>query len=353
MWVWGNSLHFTTATKEQIISRRYPLYSERYEENNMKKKQLTIYAILAIALIFGAYFIASRWPPPTKNDWVGISTHSLSANEAQLVNQSGARWIRVDAGDDFSTAVTNAKAYNLKVLGILDSWMFNGSTNFTLPEWHDAVTHYVSNYSNVDAWEIWNEPTNPTYPLLNLNPSSPENMSQIVDFYFNMTKIASPIIRQYDPSATIVLFGGLNLYSGGDPNLALDKEFARQLAAANITQYGDAISVHAYPWMNQTETWVWGNYTASLAYYRQLFTNKSLEIWVTETGQTIESGGEQGQAQYMTDALGYFQGKVTQLFWYSLSDNAADQKSFGLIGNETPRPAYYVLQKQLTGKSDY
>jgi hypothetical protein len=52
----------------------------------------------------------------------------------------------------------------------------------------------------------------------------------------------------------------------------------------------------------------------------------------------------------MHDALQYFQGKATQLFWYSLVDNAADQKSFGLIGNETPRPAYYVLQKQLTGK---
>jgi hypothetical protein len=263
---------------------------------------------------------------------------SLSANEAQLVSESGAGWVRVDASNDFGTAVTNAKAYNLKVLGILDSWMFNQSTTFTLEEWRDAVTHYVSNYSNVDAWEIWNEPANPAYPLS-------------VERYYSMVQIASPIIRQYDPSAKIVLFGGLNLWSGGDPNLALDKEFARQLAAMNIEQYGDAISVHAYPWMNQTEPRVWDRYTESLAYYHALFTNKSLEIWVTETGQPIEAGGEQGQAQYMTDALGYFQGKVTRLFWYSLLDNAADQKSFGLIGNETPRLAYYVLQKQLTGKS--
>jgi hypothetical protein len=55
----------------------------------------------------------------------------------------------------------------------------------------------------------------------------------------------------------------------------------------------------------------------------------------------------------MRDALQYCQGKITRLFWYSLLDNAADQKSFGLIGDETPRLAYYVLQKQLTGKSDY
>jgi hypothetical protein len=310
-----------------------------------KKKQLTKYSVLAIALVIGAYFTASMMlpvPNPTGNDWIGISVHSLSMNEAQLVNESGACWIRVDASDDFEIAVTNAKAYNLKVLGILDSWMFNQTTTFTLEEWRDAVTHYVSRYSNnVDAWEIWNEPANPAQPLS-------------VERYYSMVQTASPIIRQYDPSAKIVLFGGLQLWSDGDVNLALDKEFARQLAAMNIEQYGDAISVHAYPWMEHVESWLWEKYDESLAYYRGLYaSSKPLEIWVTETGHPIEFGGEDGQAQYMHDALQYFQGKVTRLFWYSLLDNAADQKSFGLIGDETPRLAYYVLQKQLTGKSDY
>jgi hypothetical protein len=121
----------------------------------------------------------------------------------------------------------------------------------------------------------------------------------------------------------------------------------------NIEQYGDAISVHAYPWMKHVESWLWEKYDESLTYYRELFTsNKSLEIWVTETGHPMEFDGENGQAQCMHDALQYFQGKVTRLFWYSLLDNAADQKSFGLIGDETPRLAYYVLQRQLTGKSD-
>ena len=163
-----------------------------------------------------------------------------------------------------------------------------------------------------------------------------------------MVQIASPIIRQYDPSAKIVLFGGLNLWSGGDPNLALDTEFARQLAALNVGQYGDAISVHAYPWMDQVKPLVWEKYNESLAYYNALFTDRPLEVWVTETGQSIEADGEDGQAQYMADAVQFFQGKVTRLFWYSLLDNAGDQKSFGLIGNET-RLAYSTLQKQLTG----
>ena len=131
----------------------------------MKKKQLTIFGILITAIIIGACFTASMMnpePEPTKNDWVGISVHSLSGNEAKLVNESGACWIRVDASENFEVAVTNAKACNLKVLGILGSWMFNQSITFTLEEWHGNVTHYVLQYADyVDAWEIWNEPAHP------------------------------------------------------------------------------------------------------------------------------------------------------------------------------------------------
>ena len=315
------------------------------------KNHSKIIAVLAIALVIGAFFVASKMQPApnsTQKDWIGISVHSLSMNEARLVNESGAYWIRIDVSDDFGAAVTNAKAYNLKVLGILDSWMFNKATVFTLEEWHNNVTYYVSQYADyVDAWEIWNEPANPNInnTLLHLELPSQENMSKIVNFYYSMAQTADPIIRQYDPTAKILLFGGLNLWSGNDPHLELDKDFSCQLAAMNIEQYGDAISVHAYPWMGQVQPYVWGNYTESLAYYYRLFTNKSLEVWVTETGQSIEAGGETGQAQYMADALGYFKGNVTKVFWYPLVDNPQDPGSFGLIGNETtPRPAYNVLQ---------
>jgi len=237
----------------------------------------------------------------------------------------------------------------LKVLGILDSWMFNKATVFTLEEWHNNVTYYVSQYADyVDAWGIWNEPANPNInnTLLHLELPSQENMSKIVSFYYSMAQTAYPIIRQYDPTAKILLFGGLNLWSGNNPHLDLDRDFSRQLAAMNIEQYGDAISVHAYPWMNITEPRVWNSYTQSLVYYRGLFTNKSLEVWVTETGQSTEAGREDGQKSYMADALGYFrQENVAHIFWYSLLDSPQDPGSFGLIGNgTTPRPAYSVLK---------
>ena len=306
--------------------------------------------MLIIVVVIVAYLIAnnmSLMSNSPENEWIGISLHSLSATEVQIVNASGARWIRIDVFPGFEAAIKNAKAQNLKVLAILDSWMFGQNTTFTLEEWHDNVTHYVSQYANdVDAWEIWNEPASPNYTLSTEKYNSTENMSQIVEFYFSMVATASPIIREYDPSAKIVLLGGLNLWSGDDPNLGLDKNFAQQLADKDIEQYGDAISVHAYPWMEKIEPMIWEKYSDSMAFYRELY--PSLEMWLTETGYPIDFGGESAQAQYMHDSLDYFEGKVTMLFWYSLMDNAWEDKSFGLIdGDGTPRLAYYELKNWL------
>ena len=265
--------------------------------------------------------------------------------EARLINASGARWVRLDASDSFGEAIINAKAYQLKVLGILDSWMFNQSTTFTLEQWRSNVTFYVSQYANlVDAWEIYNEPANPAYTLDSAN--STENITQIANYYFSMVQTSSPIIRQYDPNATIVLFGGLNLWSGGDPNLALDKEFAGQLATINIQQYGDAISVHAYPWNAKIEPSIWQKYNDSLVYYQGLY--PSLEIWLTETGHPANFDGNESQAQYMRDSLQFFHTKVTHFFWYSLTNNSGEKDDFGLIAeNGTKRQSYNQLQSHL------
>jgi hypothetical protein len=314
----------------------------------MSKSIKLLFSVLIVVLVVAAYLVANNTAPATNpilKDWVGISLHALSESEAQIVNAGGARWIRTDISPEIDMAIKNAKAYDLKVLGILDSWMFNKNSNFTLEEWSGNVTHYVSQYADyVDAWEIWNEPANPKYPLLNLNLPSQENMSKIVEFYFSMVKTASPIIREYDPTAKIVLFGGLNLWSGNAPHLELDMNFSNELADKNIAQYGDAISVHAYPWLTPVEPTVWQRYDEALAYYRELF---ALEVWVTETGLPIDFEGENAQAQYMHDSLAYFEGKVAKVFWYSLMDNAWEEERFGLIDGETPRLAYYELQKLL------
>ena len=233
--------------------------------------------------------------------------------------------------------------------------MFNQSTVFTLDDWRSNVTYYVSqNAEYVDAWEIWNEPSHPIHPLLNLgildsNPAHEENMALIVDFYVSMAQIAHQTIRQYDPTAKILLLGGVHLWAGGgdDPALNLDRNFSSQAAAKGVFQYGDAISIHAYPWSSQATTASWNGYSESLAFYRGLFpSDKSLEVWITETGQSTTDSGEDGQVKYLVEAFDYFKGKVSMLFWYSLLDNPhLGEKDFGLIEDGlTPRAAYHALQ---------
>jgi hypothetical protein len=295
-------------------------------------------------------------PTPTSTafleDTLGISLHSLNLADAQLSVDSGAKWIRIDVDSNFNSAVTIAHAKGLKVLGILDSWMFNKATTFSLSDWQKNVSYYVSNNPSVEAWEIWNEPANPNInnALLNLQLPSQENIGKIVQFYYQMVTTASPIIRQYNASATIVLMGGLNLYSGGSPNLQLDMDFASQLSNTNISQYGDAISVHAYNWVKDSNpSSAWDSYSTSLSFYKMLFPN--MPIWVTETGQVYnEQDNGKVQAQYLTGALSFFSGKVTNVFWYSLHDNPDEVPSqrFGLVDDAgTPRSAYVNMRDYL------
>ena len=298
--------------------------------------------VILASIILVAFLIPATLPQ-SGSESIEICVHSLSLQDAQLVSASGAYWIRIDCSDNlsnFNESVRNAKAYNLSVLAILDSWMFNQNCTFTLEEWRGNVTHYVTQYANyVDAWEIWNEPTSTT-PGWQLQ----------VD-YLSMVQIASQIIRQNDPTAKIILFGGLQLYTGGSEtaySLAEDREFARNLSSLNFMQYGDAISVHAYPWGGQVNKSVWTAYSASLVEYRTIFDNSSLDIWVTETGQNITDSGEEGQAQYLKDALSFFNGNASHVFWYALHDENTSKGDFGLIRNgTTPRQAYTQMQESL------
>ncbi len=275
--------------------------------------------------------------PKISPETVGVCVHNLTEQDAQLISQSGAKWVRIDCnGSAFSSWVQTAKAHNLSVLAILGSWMFNGSCSITLEDWESNVTDYVTkNAQFVDAWEIWNE------------PASTEPGWQLQADYFSMVKIVSPIIRNSDPTAKIVLLGGLQLYKGSPDVPAEDKAFAQNLPA-NITDYGDAISVHAYPWGN-TPTSVWtSQYASSLQYYPGLF--GSLEVWVTETGQNITDcgGNEQQQAQYLADSLDFFNGKVSHVFLYALQDDNPTASDFGLVtSNGNPREVFTTLQRKL------
>ena len=317
----------------------------------MAGKQVICAALIGLLLLpLLPSSFTSAWAQDSQRNWTGVCVHQYLATPAvAIINNSGVGWVRIDAADSATTDFQRLKTQNQKILAVLDAEMFHSSptVNFTLEAWQNSVQYYASTFPYVDAWEIWNEPSSTQYPLLGLNVSEPENLNIMADFYFSMVQTASHIIRQYNPSATIVLFGGLTLYSGEDPCLEIDKSFATLLAPRNITDYGDAISVHAYPW-GVNQPCVWGNYSESLTFYKNLFQAKDgLQYWLTETGQKTDVEGEVGQAKYMTDALDFFQGKVDRFFWYSLIDYAPGYGRFGLVGKLPeciPRPALEVLQ---------
>ena len=304
-----------------------------------KSIKLSLIVAFIVIIVTVALFFANK----PQSDWIGISLHSLSETEAQLTKESGALGIRIDCYEEFGTAIENAKTNNLEVLGILDSWTMNNQTTFSLDEFRHNVTYYVSTYADyVDDWEICNEPVNPAVNWTLLNATLPKDMTEVVQFYISMVQIAAPIIRQYDSTAKIVLFGGLNLWVGGDSNLELDKDFAARLATMNIDKYGDAFSVHAYPWTNVTSYWNFNKFGDALSYYTGLF--PSLEVWVTEAGHYVDVEGDEGQARYLRGTIQYFYGKVDRIFWYSLVDNPWEERHFGLIDeNGAPRLAYYEL----------
>jgi hypothetical protein len=327
-----------------------------------KKTKIAVSLILVIvitaSIIAGAHLFPHK-PAEVKNDdFLGICTHSLDPPDVGLVADSGAGWVRIDcnASDPhFGAYLENAKNHNLHVLAILDSWLFNGDCNFTIGQWKGKVTYYVSNYADyVDAWEIWNEPANPTpgwklqnLSLLENDEIIEENLSRVADFYYSMAQTAYPIIRQYDGNATIVLLGGMNLYSGTDRNCALDYEFAKLVAAKGVQQYGDAISVHAYPWtdsvMQRNASF---SYASSLVYYNDTF-NRALPIWVTETGQKFNAANPTLQADYLTQVMLAFRGEAAHMFWYALHDDHIGDhiEYFGLVDdNMQPRGAYHALQ---------
>jgi hypothetical protein len=277
---------------------------------------------------------------------VGVSVHSFTTTEADLLEHANVRWVRADVaelsnGYSFAEIVANAKSRGIKILGILDIWTMNWDWNFTLDDWEQAVTMNVARHKiDVDAWEIWNEPGYPSNPMT-------------AERYLAMLQIAYSIIKEQSPNSKVIMGGGLHLNTGWDPWLGRDEAFARRLSELGADHYADGISLHAYPWTNQVTNWVWATYDKSLQFYKSLF-RSSLEVWITETGYPAQGGAETSQAAYLTEAFSFFGARsVNALFWYEMRDTPYSNPTatFGLLTDTlTPRPAYYSLQTLLASE---
>lgn len=188
---------------------------------------------------------------------------------------------------------------------------FTGADTPDTTAFTSFMTKFIGEYGSiVSAYEIWNEPNG----FMFSNPIDPAA-------YADLLKAAYPVIKQADPTATVVAGALGHVINFGlftmDP-----VDFVQAMIAAdpNIGNYFDALSYHPY---DETMTFSGGNvnpnssYFASDTAYNQvkdmmaLFPTK--KVWITEFGVptytytdyqgTVHTVTEAQQAAYIQDLL--------------------------------------------------
>ncbi|MCL5427792.1 MAG: glycoside hydrolase family protein [Candidatus Marsarchaeota archaeon] len=247
--------------------------------------------------------------------------------------------------------IRNATAEGAQFLGILDYDTVGAQPspggcvsgcNWTLSDWNASVADAIAEYPGVREWEIYNE------PLAQIFVSGYDNGSALD--YFNMIKSAYRIIKGRDPNATVVCFGGAEMY----PVQSVEYEYAfySKVWSYGASKYCDAISLHAYslPYYSLDQQ-IGGNLTLGQLYGMVLNLYENLTgkpVWITETGITSNNWAVglnlsvQKQAMFLEQDLLFLSrySFVRRIYWFSLIDSGG--QDYGLIsGAMQPKPAFY------------
>jgi len=301
------------------------------------KIKLIKYGIAAIILILifslqpQNLFIINKIPNTSINAH-GVVIYYMNDSIAKELVKGNINWVRTDATiQHLSNIVPIANAYGIKVLAILDyqTMQVYGST-FTLQQWNQTVETYVEEYRTIQAWEIWNEPTNFLYGF---NNGSAYN-------YYLLLKSAYRIIKSINPDAIVIGLGGVYLWN---------INWVKQVINYGGLNYCDAVSLHLYPSMVILKDfgWLYTNlYSYSINSYIQILKNKP--IWITETGlmssnitNYAQNMGNQSQYIYKTmNLLKSF--NITNVFWYAWQDSSY-YGTWGLVNVKGAlKPSYYA-----------
>jgi hypothetical protein len=282
-----------------------------------------------------------------------IDNYAFAFNQS-IPPQYGVNWLREAAFVDPIHAANFTQLYNqyaqagyswelrLDILAVTDLY----GTNWTLPQWNTYVTTVVNDFPNVHVWEVGNEVLS-GQTKYNTGYLASGNLS--LD-YFNILKDAYQIIKQHDPSDTVIAFGGQDIFVPGELALYNSGSFqdsayqlAAQVWADGGASYCDAISLHIYgdntggAWLpNETVTYngvtskitlqqIWNGYINE---YEQL-TGKP--VWFTETGEPIDSppndptppvisNSLQKQAAFLTQTFSFLSSFpfTRAIFWFKL-----------------------------------
>ncbi len=326
----------------------------------------------------------------------GSSLPSLSDSQlaARLdgIQKTGARWVRLDF--DWSTVqpdnsesfdwasydriVGAIQSRHMQVLGILDytpPWARPAGcgSNLCAPTNAAPFAAYAGaaarRYSTrgVHAWEIWNEPNNPTYWQPAANPGA----------YIALLKAAYVSVHQSDAQA-IVVTAGLSPQATADGAYS-PYDFASALYANGAHGYFDALGDHPYTFPLSPAD------SADDAWTQMAGTNHSLrslmvangdadkKIWITEYGAPTGGPGpvstnqqlnldahpytvdEARQATLLADALRLYRSYswAGPMFYYSYQDAGTDPSTnenfFGLVtADGTKKAAYTVYSSAAT-----
>jgi hypothetical protein len=294
----------------------------------MKRVRLIALAVLLIisTLVVG-FLLIKPADPLHPADEFGVCIHLSdfdSQTEAAMVDL-GIRWVRIDWNiSGMSNFMERMWDDKIQVLAIIDHNTLN-QQNFTLLDWQGNVSAIMGSDDAklVDAWEIWNEPNNPSF-YLGYMDGSPEH-------YFEMLKVAYNSIKLN--SNALVVSAGLSpndTFNGGW------QTWLSKLQNLGSKNYSDIQGIHLYYDLPSTNL----EKLNSIKVY-------GMRVWITEIGRpsSSENYTPEGQATYLSNNLDLLASNVDKVFWYELKDNNGleppKENYFGLITTEfIKKPSY-------------
>ncbi|OFJ50747.1 hypothetical protein BEL07_26420, partial [Mycolicibacterium grossiae] len=235
-------------------------------------------------------------------------------------------WYRWDVID---TVMSAAAARNMGVLAQINStpgWASAGGATLppgpyepTIAAFADFMKDFADRYKNtVSAYEIWNEPNYRAF-FNTLDPVA----------YTNMLKAVYPILKQIDPTATVV--AGAVGATQTMPGLTVNPvDFVQAMLNNGAANFFDALSIHPYvvdtPYSVGCPTCMPGMLSPKQQLEAIMNMLVGKKVWISEFGLSAGPTGAAAQQQsaWIKDLLDYWQKydptKVGPVFLYADRD---------------------------------
>nr|WP_238407181.1 cellulase family glycosylhydrolase [Mycolicibacterium sp. CBMA 360] len=248
-------------------------------------------------------------------------------------------WSQMDA------VMAAAKARNMGVLAMVNqtpAWggvPLVGAPNPT--DYANFMGVVANRYKGtISAYEVWNE-QNCVCFYAPVDPVS----------YTNLLKAVYPVLKQIDPSVTVVAGGlGAIISAGG---LAMDPTaYLTAMYAAGAKGFFDAIAFHPYQDTTPfSQGGMWPFPKGMLSQLHQVMVTNgdgTKLIWATEYGEASNVHGEQQQADYIKDMVNAWRmlTYTGPVFIYTTRDGVIGSDNMGIYQVDwTPKLAVAVIKQ--------